>query len=232
MQQGMEIEQPEDPIDPPQLKFLLAAEPTEPITIGEFYMRLDAELQQLPASDWIAGRNQLSDAQYMQGQIFAINTYDDAHQAISDIISEGEGSPKAGSPLDFQNELAHFYRFEEMSRNQVLTKADNPTGYAWGAPLGLQWDDVYPAIADPQDHDFSQEPQAAQAAQKDCNLAYTQMVDELNRTFNGEAGRLGNAVRAMFDLRMAALKALQTPLADPTKVAGPSFQYSSLTKQN
>jgi hypothetical protein len=71
---------------------------------------------------------------------------------------------------------------------------------------------------------------AAQTAQIACNAAFTAMVDELRRAFNGEPGRLGNAIGAMFKLRMAALHALVTPLSDtstivPSPVAGPSFIY-------
>lgn len=225
MKQGMDIETPVDPIDPPQLKALAAAEETVPVTIGEYYARLDAELKQLPASDWTPGRNQITDDQFFQGQIFPINGYDDAHRAIDEIVSEGEGSPTAGSPLDFESELAHFYRFQEVYRNQVLVKADNSVGYAWGEPLGVDWKAIYPAVADPQTIDFSKEPPPAQAAQAACDKAFTTMVNELRNAFNGESGRLGNAVRAMFDLRMAALNALNTPLADGTSVAGPSFTY-------
>ncbi len=225
MKQGMDIETPVNPIDPPQLESLSAIEVSLPVTIGEYYLRLDDALKQLPASAWTPNRNQISDAQYFQGQLFAVNNYDDAHQAISDIVSEGEGSPTAGSPLDFQNEVAHFYRFQEIYRNQVLVKADNSVGYAWGASLGIDWSAVYPAITDPESHDFSKEPAAAQMAQTACTFAFTTMVNELQRAFNGEPGRLGNAIRAMFDLRRAALHALITPLADGASVAGPSFRY-------
>lgn len=225
MQQGMNIETPVDPIDPPQLEGMFAAEESEPVTIGEYYARLDAQLKELPANDWTPGRNQINDDQFFQGQLFPVNKYDDAHRAIDNIVSEGEGSPTAGSPLDFQNELAHFYRFQEVYRNQTLVKANNSVGYAWGAPLGVDWNAVYPAITDPETHDFSQDSPAAQAAQLACNNAFTAMVNELQKAFNGNAGSLGNAVRAMFDLRMAAIRALNTPLADGTSVAGPSFLY-------
>jgi len=47
----------------------------------------------------------------------------------------------------------------------------------------------------------------------------------------GETGRLGNAVRAMFDLRVAARHAMTVPLAVPTQVAGPSFRYRPGLKQ-
>ena len=225
MAQGMAIEQPEAPPDFPVETLLAKAAPPETVTIGEFYAALDRFLSTLPADAWTAGRNQIDDSQFFAGQLFAINGYDDAHRAIEEIVSEGEGT--ADSPLDFQQELAHYYRFGECFHNKVLTKADNPLGYAWGPePLGVDWSAVYPAIVDPGEHDFSQDPPAAQAAQAACNRTYSQMVDELRLAVTGNTGRLGNAVRAMFDLRMAAQTAFTTPLADGTHVAGPSFLYS------
>ena len=225
MAQAMAIEQPEKIPDFPVAEMMTAEAAPATVTIGQFYEALDKFLATLPADAWIPGRNQIDDSQFFEGQLFAINGYADAHQAIEDIVSEGEGAED--SPLDFQNEIAHFYRFGECWRNKVLTKSDNPLGYAWGPEsLGIDWTAVYPAIADPASHDFSNDPPAAQAAQAACNQAYSQMVDELRRAVTGDTARLGNAVRAMFDLRMAAQVALTTPLANPAQVAGPSFVYS------
>ena len=222
MAQGMAIEQPEKPPDFPVETLMMAEAAPAAVTIGQFYAALDKFLATLPASAWIPGRNQIDDSQFFAGQLFAINNYADAHLAIEEIVSEGEGAED--SPLDFQNEIAHFYRFGECWRNLVLTKSDNPLGYQWGPQtLDIVWSDVYPAIADPGSHDFSNDPPAAQAAQDACNEAYSRMVDELRAAVTGDTGRLGNAVRAMFDLRMAAQVALTTPLADASQVAGPSF---------
>jgi hypothetical protein len=221
MDQGMKIETPVDPPDFPVVG--LAAEPG--LTIAQFYAKLDAFLATLDPSVWQANRNQITDQQYFPGQLFAVNSYAEAHQAIIDIVSEGEGAPD--SPLDFQNELAHYYRFGECYYDKVLTKADNPLGYTWGPQsLGIDWSQVYPAIPDPGSHDFSNDPPAAQAAQAACNLAYSRMVDALQLAMTGVNGQLGVAVRAMFDLRMAAKVALQIPLADPDLVAGPAFLYT------
>jgi len=231
MRQGMAIEEPSKPIDPPALK-ALRGEPT--VTIGEYYHLLDQALAALPASAWTAHRRQVDDAQFFQGQIFPVNDYADAHRAISQIVSEGEGTPVSadgqGSPLDFQNELAHYYRFWEIERNQVLVKDSNPVGYAWGGALGVDWGAVYPAIADPETHDFSHDSEAAQQAQAECNRAFSATVNALSGAFCGASGGLGIAVRAMFDLRMAAIKALSTPLADGKEVAGPAFIYLSKDK--
>jgi len=179
----------------------------------------------LPPSVWTPNRNQIVDDQFFAGQLFAINRLEDAQIAIQEIISEGEGTKKG--PLDFQDEIAHYYRFGEVYKNKVLTKDSNPLGYAWGpAPLGVDWTGAYPAIPDPGTHDFSREPLAARRAQDACNAAFTAMVEALQRAVTGQAAALGQAVRAMFDLRMAARQALSVPLADPALVAGPAFLYN------
>jgi hypothetical protein len=222
MAQAMTIEEPEHgAIDFPH-EALAATQPSF-MTIGQFYNHLDGFLATLPPSRWSPGRNQIDDRQFFQGEVFAVNGYADAHRAIQRIVSEGEGSKE--SPLDFEGDVAHYYRFGEVFYDQVLTKANNPKGYVWKGKLGVDWNAVYPAIMDPGNHDFSKDPPAARAAQNRCDEAYTRLVQELQRAVAGEVGRLGNAVRAMFDLRMAAKQALTVPLATPTQVAGPSFRY-------
>jgi len=224
MAQAMAIEEPEDgAIHFPHEESLLAAAAQEFMTIGQFYHHLDGFLATLPASRWSRGRNQLDDRQFLAGKVFAVNGFTDAHRAIDGIVSEGEGT--RDSPLDFGGDVAHYYRFAEVFYDQVLTKADNSKGYAWKDKLGVDWNGVYPAIADPGSHDFSKDPPTARAAQDRCDAAFTRLVQELQRAVAGEGGRLGNAVRAMFDLRMAAKQALTVSLAVPTQVAGPSFRY-------
>jgi hypothetical protein len=227
MNQGMEIEKPVDAPDYDVVRLAAAAPGVETaMTIGQFYAAIDTFLATLDSTDWHHGRNQIDDSQFFPGQLFAVNNYQNAHRAITIIVSEGEGAKN--NPLDFESELAHYFRFAECFNNAVLTKIPQPPGYQFGpASLGIDWNDVFPCIEDPGAHDFSNEPAAAQAAQDACNAAFTQMVDALRLAFNGQPAQLGVAVRAMFDLRLAAQVALRTPLNDPTKVAGPAFLYQS-----
>lgn len=225
MAQGMAIEEPEE-VPPFEVVELLAAAPGGAMTIGQYYALVDAFLATLPASDWVPGNNQITDNQFFAGQLFAVNGYADAHSAIQQIVSEGEGAKD--DPLDFQNELAHYYRFGEIFYDKVLTKMPENPGYQWGPePLGVDWAGAYPAIPDPGSHDFSKDSAAAQSAQAACNAAYSGMIDALQLAVTGEVGQLGAAVRRMFELRMAAMAALQVPLADGKSVAGPSFLYTS-----
>jgi hypothetical protein len=224
MAQGMAIEEPEE-VPPFEVVNLLMA-PGGAMTIGQYYALVDAFLATLPASAWVPDNNQITDDQFFAGQLFAVNGYTDAHLAIQQIVSEGEGAKD--DPLDFQNELAHYYRFGEIFYDKVLTKIPQDPGYQWGPePLGVDWSAAYPAIPDPGSHDFSEDSEAAQAAQAACNLAFSGMIDALQLAVKGEAGQLGAAVRRMFELRMAAIAALQVPLADGKSVAGPAFLYTS-----
>jgi hypothetical protein len=228
MQQGMKIEEPENAPDFPVRKALAAGAAPAAVTIGQFYRELDDFLKTLPSTAWTPNRNQISDDQFFAGQIFPIHSYDDAHKAITEIISEGEGTQSGTThdPLDFQDQVAHFFRFGEIFHDRVLTKSNDPQGYAFGPDkFGVDWDGAYPAISDPGTHDFSHEPPAAQAAQNACNQAFTNLIDTLQRGVSGGAGALGEAVQAMFALRMAALHAFTVPLTDHTKVAGPAFLY-------
>jgi hypothetical protein len=224
--QAMAIEEPEaGAIDFPHEALAAAAQP-QFMTIGQFYNHLDRYLATLPASDWSPGRNQIDDRQFLPGQVFAVDKYADAQRAIQRIVSEGEGAKE--SPLDFDGEVAHYYRFGEIFYDQVLTKAKNPKGYAWQGKLGVDWSAVFPAIADPGSHDFSQDPPAARAAQDQCDGAFTRLVQELQRTVAGETGRLGNAVQAMFELRMAARQSDDRATGEPDTSGGTELSLSSV----
>jgi hypothetical protein len=228
MEQAMEIEQPENPPDFPE-KPLGMVEVNRAVTIGKFYEALDCFLSTLPACDWTAGRNQIVDNQFFPGRLFAVNNYEDAHNAIQEIVSEGEGTIEGTTvnPLDFQDEVAHYFRVGEIYHDKVLTKADNPLGYVWGPDrLGVDWSGVYPAISDPGLHDFSGESPEAQAAQNACDSSFSAMVNALQRALIGKDGELGTAVQEMFRLRTAALHAFTVPLAGGLR-AGPAFRYRS-----
>ncbi|MGH3871783.1 MAG: ferritin-like domain-containing protein [Pseudonocardiaceae bacterium] len=222
MAQGMHIEEPEDPLVFPEAAALGLAPAYQ--TIGQFYRALDQALGDLPTDVWSATpRNQLTGHPFFAGELFPVTGYQTASEAIRRIVSDGEGNTK--SPLDFEGELAHYYRFEEIHRDQMLQKDSGvPEGFSWGDRLGVDWSAVVPAIADPGAYDFSGDP-PAQAAQDECDRAFTAMLHELERAVNGRLGRLGNAVRAMFDLRLAARAALAVPLAGGDRSAGPAFRF-------
>lgn len=229
MAQGMAIEEPENPPDYPiKTAALLAEAAPKAVTIGQFYDALDTFLATLPANSWTPNRNQIVDNQFFPGQLFAVNNYEDAHKAIAQIVSEGEGTSEGSeyNPLDFQDQPAHYFRFGEIFHERVLTRdLSSPQGYTWGpGRLEITWPPAGHILADPGLHDFSHEPPAAQAAQAACNQTFSLMIEALQRAVEGVNGALGEGVRHMFDLRMAALHAFTVPLNNG-QVAGPAFLH-------
>lgn len=227
--QAMAIEEPENPPDYPiKTMALLKEEAPKAVTIGQFYEALDKFLETLPANAWTPNRNQIVDDQFFPGQLFAIHGYADAHKAITQIVSEGEGTNQGTTydPLDFQGQPAHYFRFGEIYNERVLTKdPGSRLGFAWGPKrFEVAWPAPGQVIADPGLHDFSKEPQAARDAQSWCNSAFSSMIDALQRAIIGTQGALGEAVRFMFDLRMAALHAFSVPL-NTGQFGGPAFLY-------
>jgi hypothetical protein len=227
MAQAMAIEEPENPPDyPVKTKALLAGAGPRAVTIGQFYEALDKFLATLPATDWTPNRNQIVDDQFFPGQLFAVNGYEDAHKAITQIVSEGEGTSEGSdyNPLDFQDQPAHYFRFGEIYNERVLTKEPrSKLGYAFGPKkFEVSWPVGGHVVSDPGQHDFSKEPQAARDAQTACNQAFSSMTGALQKAVTGTQGALGEAVRFMFDLRMAALHAFTVPL-NSGQVAGPAF---------
>jgi len=224
MLQASEIEKPEKPIDIRNAAaFALEQEPRFQ-TIGQFY---DAVKQALPDDDAFSAVNQIDDSTAFAGELFAVTDRAKAVEAIDHIVSQGEGTEQGteDSPLDFEGEVSHYYRFQEIARNQVLLK--DPTvsvGYAWGGPLGIDFSKAVNAIDDPGGHDFSGNAKAG-VLQDDCNRCFTEMVDELQRAVSGHPDRLGNAVRKMFELSQAADAAITFPIDDSGIVAGPAFLY-------
>ena len=223
--QALTIEQPEDPLhieDQPALD--LAEQQTTYQTIGQFY---GAVQQALPDDPAFTGRNQIDDSTAFAGELFAVTSRSEAVRAIDHIVSQGEGTEQGteDSPLDFEGEVSHYYRFEEIRRNQVLVKDPKvAVGYSWGGPLGVDFARAVRAIDDPAPKDFSGNPQALEL-QDDCDRRFTEMVTELQRAVSGEPDRLGNAVRNMFELTQAAHAAIACPIDASGVVAGPAFRY-------
>jgi hypothetical protein len=224
MQQASKIEEPENPIDIRSRPMTLDGPEFQ--TIGEFYAALEAALPDDPTA-WSA-KNQIDDATAFPGELFAVGSKADAQKAIERIVSQGEGTDQGtdASPLDFEGEVSHFYRFTEILRNQLLEKApDVKVGYRWGPPLGIDYAKATKAIDNPGEYDFAGDP-VAKALQDQCDRSFSTMLMELQRAISVEPARLGNAVRAMFDLSQAAYAAIGTPLTGrPGFVAGPAFRF-------
>ena len=71
-------------------------------------------------------------------------------------------------------------------------------------------------------------PESSTAREKadEFNQLYSQFLEQLHLTFNGEPGRMRRAVGMMYQMKYLAQSLLNIPIPDKEgKVAGPTFEY-------
>ena len=225
----MEIESPEDPIQPKRVTLETGEEFH---TIGEFYFALDEKLQAFGQDafkgnfDWEV----VDDSWFPPEQLFRITSPQDASRAIRIIVRQGEGTP--ASIQDPQGAAAHYYRFWQivLGREIVLTADD----FSFSGPdVILDENNVWNMRPNPDPDTLPKNSEARRRAIEFAN-AYTVLLTALHDTFNGAPQRLSDAMGGMFQLRLLAQKVLSTPELDasgaPTGYAtGLSFRYQPTT---
>ena len=215
-------------------------------TVGDFYQAIIDGLEWLTAEmgerALFCGdpARQVTSAYYYAGGGEPVVVHDlaTARAALDEIVEQGEG--EIHSIYDDDGDLAHFFRFMEIRHDrrylpQALRQVD-AAGLAksgqhpeWplptGAPLGVEWDAVYPMLRNPRTEDYP-EGSAVRAASDAFNALWSRLLHELERGLSGEPPLLLDAVGTMFELKYSALELLRNPLpGDPGVHAGPSFEY-------
>lgn len=217
----MQIEEPEDP-----LEFPTAAAPEPRLTIGAFYAAIR---KQLPSASYPG-----DPARQVTGMSDVIEVVDSttAIEAVDVIVEQGEGTSQ--SPLEGieEGELAHYYRFAEISHGKQLipnpdagpeTPPDERYLYG-GEDITFEPAGVRPALENPTAASYPAGSEALALSEK-FNRTYTSLLENLHSAFNGEPEELGAAVGLMFKCKNLANKLMAIELPNG-KCAGPSFQYS------
>lgn len=208
-------------------------------TIGQFYQaieeglkRLCDELGEAQVFTGDPARQILPDSFRYSGSGRVIPVYDlaSAMAAIDEIEEQGEGLKHAevwdGDRDMFhpeRDEVAHYFRFMEIARGRSFRRGDTPESGPSGESFGVDWSAVYPMRSNPRTEGF-RGGSAIVAAMGEFNLAYSDLLRDLHRAFNGERDRLGRTIPAMMQLKTMAQRLVQMEAGDGTN-AGPSFEY-------
>ncbi len=218
----MEIEEPEHPL---VLKSR-AVETDTYKTIGEFYQALQGKLEEL-APEHLPGdpAKQVTSSFFSKDLLYPIRTKKDAINAINIIVEQGEGT--STSPADFDGEIAHYYKFQELYKGRQLVKDPSaPHGYSFTGPeIPYNAADVWPIY--PNTKAGMVAPGTEERRRLDeFNSSYVSLLNGLHRTFNGDPGYLPATIGVMFDLRLAAEKLCGTAFpGKPGFNIGPSFEW-------
>jgi hypothetical protein len=157
------------------------------------------------------------------GRALEVNDLASAVAALEEIVEQGEGD--MGSMYDGDGDLAHYFRFQQLSHNRAYQESDDPQAPT-GAPMGVDYDAVYPMIANPRNQDYV-DPEL-RAASDAANRTWSRLLLQIEDSFSGNPPALIPAVHTMFKLRDQALVLLANPLPDhPGRNAGPTFEWSA-----
>lgn len=229
LQMFLQIERPPKPHAAPQ--------PDHYDTLGQFYesllngiTELDGKLgvntlfngdpsRQVPAR-WYYGGG---------GEVIAVTDLASATLALNEIMEQGEGldhsifdGDKAFGQL---NEVAHYFRFNEIKAARRYQVTDTPKGGPHGVELPMDWSAIYPMHPNPKVRDYVDQP-AVHGLMVQFNRTYTTLLRELQLAFNGSPARLFNAVPVMYQLRHQAQALMKIPShLGHGKTVGPSFEY-------
>lgn len=215
-------------------------------TVGDFYAaiiegltRLAREMGERKLFSGDPARQVTSEYYYAGGGApVVVRDLATAKAALEEIVEQGEG--EIHSIYDEDGDLGHFFRFMEIRHDRryepqelrgldpaALQSADGAP--AWplptGAPLGVEWDAVYPMLRNPRGDDYPP-GSAVRAASDAFDALWSRLLRELERGLTGEPALLLDAVGTMFELKYAALELLRNPVfGHPELHAGPAFEY-------
>ncbi|HET6711361.1 ferritin-like protein [Amycolatopsis sp.] len=234
----LRIEQPASADDPPQ--------GDEYRTIGQFYAAIEAGLRTL--CDKLGEEQVFSGDPARQigelhmrgggGEVLPVHDLKSASAALAEIVEQGEGAGRTdvwdGDRDVFhpeREEVAHFYRFQELRLGRRYRTGDTPQSGPTGEEIAVDLDGVLPMRPNPRTADYP-EGSPIRVAQEEFNQTYCLLLYQLEEAFNGDPGQLKDAVGTMFGLRKQALALMKMPTGDGTTTAGPTFEYVPPERRN
>jgi hypothetical protein len=220
----MAIEEPEDPLEFPVggATTLAAGATAPPTTIGQFYGAIREQIKKQGHKVFTGDpARQVSGAPFFP-ELTPVTSVKSAVAAIDLIVEEGEGTHK--SPLDQEDELAHYYKFAEIWNGRRLIKVQGHPGYAYaGDPIPFDPTGVWPSVADPHKGQYPA-GSPVRFANDTFNYTYTGVLRALHATFNGQRDQFRTAVGAMESLKEQAIGLFAMEVGGGM-TAGPTFEY-------
>lgn len=176
------------------------------------------------------------DAFSSRGVARGVYNHTDAWKALTGIYMEGEGfqgSLFEKSPYNGQEEMSHYYRFNELTKDRCYVQSDNGTHmeHPTGSSLGINWTAVYKFKPNPRTSDFVKYPQVHKQMVQ-LNSCYTQLLLGLHDVFNGNPGGFSQQIGNMMAIGQMAknLMAIPHPEHDGLTV-GPSWEWTNETSE-
>jgi CDGSH-type Zn-finger protein len=208
-------------------------------TIGQFYEALEEGLKRLAAElgqeALFCGdpARQVTDELYYggSGRIITVTDLESALAALEEIVEQGEGLQHEevwdGDRDMFhpeREEVAHYFRFNELYVGRRYEPGDTPQSGPTGAEFTVDWGAVHNMRPNPRSADFP-EGSEIRAQIDEFNHLYSGVLHLLHECFNGSPRLLAVATGAMYGLKEQAIRLMKLPTGDGETTVGPSFEY-------
>jgi hypothetical protein len=228
----MKIELPHQP----KFKPFAAKIEVPALTIGEFYARIVALLDELDAAGGLFSgnrANQLEADYYWSGggQIIAVHDLVSAKKALSLVIEQGEAAwpPSAerfAKVAGKRLQMGHYFRFGQIYHQRHYSSGDDPADPPSGAPIAVDYGAVHPIRVNARAIDYPA-GSAAAALNDAFNREYTMMLKQVNEAFNGEPRSLYTAImNGMHAVSTLARDLMALPLDNhPGEHGCPTFEW-------
>ena len=194
--------------------------------LGESNLFCGAITRQVPAALGYTG----------SGRIIVVRDLATALAALNEIVEQGEGTAYIevwdGDHDMFhpdREEVAHYYRFQELKLGRRYRRGDNPQSGPTGDLITMNWDGVRPMQSNPRTANHAP-GSPIRTAQEKFNCSYCDLLQLLEQGFNGSPEGLEAAARAMYGLRAQAQVLMEMPTEDGLATAGPTFEYVDSTR--
>ena len=203
-------------------------------TIGQFYKEIEACINELSRSN-----NKIFDESKVKeqvdwpwdaptvGKVYKIKDATSAVDAINEIIIQGEGAGPPDPTVGKSDELAHFYRFEEIVCRRHLVKDMDAEKYTFtGAPIPFKPAGVWPMRDNPSKDNIHPGHNCYTEA-KAFHHTFRALLRSLQEVFNGKPNLIKHAITIMESLAVHARKLMWTKMPPPNGdyTCGPVWDY-------
>jgi hypothetical protein len=203
-------------------------------SIGEFYAEIGEGLVRLydELGDALFSGDparQVGPEYYYSGGGAIVKVTDAASAAAAMRLISEQGEGLGGGIFDDEGELAHYYRFQQLLLGRYYQPGDD-AGSPTGPALDVDWDAVYPVLAD-ADLDHYADTGELEEAVTAFSVAYGDFLVRLTEAFGGRPELLLPAVADMFRIKELAARIIRNPMpGHPGVNAAPVFRGLSPVK--
>ena len=191
------------------------SEPVATLTIGDFYDEIARGFQKLHDQDGASLFCGQPDFQVRPEHVFnvggklrVVTDLPSALAAIQFIDEQGEGYD--GKTVDQDNELAHYFRFQQLQASRKYQGGD-PAGAPSGDPITVDYSVVYPIISDPVYADY---PEGSDLRRYVADFAayYQEFLGRIQVAFSGQPERIAETQAAMGEIRDRMRQIIREPI--------------------